>query len=422
MSELGNNRWTGRSGMDYEYWVCPLDASFADIPGNFIYAAKDESGDWRPLYIAAADSLRKEIREHPGVALAIDSGATHLHVHLHEDSGSARENEKADLIARWRPPCNPESQPRDPSAEQAAGMPRTRAAEPELSRSERSPASSQALSVGRQEDAAEPILMGVDTVLTVTPGKQTQTDAVPPRPGDAQRLGGSDRTGLRSGAPVGTGAAPTGQDGAGGPGREASNAAADPILRGVDTVLTVTPGKQTQTGAAVPKPGATQRLGGSGRTEPKPGATQRVGGSGRTDLRLGAPVGAEAAPASRDGAGGPGQKASSAAAGPAPQSCKWGGASGRDYQYWVFSLDAPFAAEAGNYIYALADTREDIWRALYVGQTGDLQAGVRDHPGAVLARSRGATHLHVHKSVDFETARELEQQDLIAAHNPPCQS
>jgi len=116
MNKLESHLWMGQSGMEYEYWVCPLNAGFADHPGNYIYAARTEDDRWKALYIAETDSLKHRAKGHEGERCALAKGATHLHVRLNTEPEEVRERERDDLITFLRPACNVESQPEEPQA------------------------------------------------------------------------------------------------------------------------------------------------------------------------------------------------------------------------------------------------------------------------------------------------------------------
>ena len=50
---------------------------------------------------------------------------------------------------------------------------------------------------------------------------------------------------------------------------------------------------------------------------------------------------------------------------------KWIGKSGTGYTYWLYTIGTSFDAVPANYIFCKA-TPENKWRAIYIGQTGDL--------------------------------------------------
>lgn len=99
---------------------------------------------------------------------------------------------------------------------------------------------------------------------------------------------------------------------------------------------------------------------------------------------------------------------------------EWEGASGRVYQYWVYSIDDfSFKAEPGNYIFA-KETKPDTYTPIYIGQTADLSERFDAHHEMSCVRLFGATHIHAHRSSGKEEARTAEESDLIQKWHPLC--
>jgi hypothetical protein len=98
--------WPGQSGREYHYQICPLDAVFKPLPGNFIYAKELSDGDWSPIYIGVTRDLHQRLEGHVSLRDAIANGATHLHAHYCNAGQAARCSEEHDLIQRWHPVCN----------------------------------------------------------------------------------------------------------------------------------------------------------------------------------------------------------------------------------------------------------------------------------------------------------------------------
>jgi excinuclease UvrABC nuclease subunit len=98
-------QWPGISGKSYKYWIHPLGTSFKDEPGNYIFAKKNASGKWVPVYIGQTKSLRDRLSNHNEEPCAKKHGATHIHTHT---SGAEDERlvEESDLVKKWSPPCN----------------------------------------------------------------------------------------------------------------------------------------------------------------------------------------------------------------------------------------------------------------------------------------------------------------------------
>ena len=57
MSNAPTIKWNGKSGTQYEYYIYPIGTSFKEIPGNYIFAKKNNSGYWSPCYIGQTENL-----------------------------------------------------------------------------------------------------------------------------------------------------------------------------------------------------------------------------------------------------------------------------------------------------------------------------------------------------------------------------
>jgi hypothetical protein len=106
MAETPTIMWTGKSGVDYKYWIYPIGTEFKEKAGNYIYARRPKPGFWSPVYIGQTGNLDSRLASHEKEECAIEHGATHVHVHLSGDGEDGRCREEKDLILRWQPPCN----------------------------------------------------------------------------------------------------------------------------------------------------------------------------------------------------------------------------------------------------------------------------------------------------------------------------
>jgi len=97
--------WPGKSGKEYQYQVYPLETSFNPGPANYIYAKQAEDGSWTPMYIAQTRDLHQRLESFEKQDLAVQNGATHIHVHIIEGK-AARCDEERDLTLNWQPICN----------------------------------------------------------------------------------------------------------------------------------------------------------------------------------------------------------------------------------------------------------------------------------------------------------------------------
>jgi hypothetical protein len=100
--------WRGESGKEYQYEICPLEAAFRPLPGNYIYAGQAEDGSWVPIYIAQTRDLRQRLEGHVTAEDAMAKGATHIHFHYDTGGQAGRCTEEHDLVRHWRPVCNDE--------------------------------------------------------------------------------------------------------------------------------------------------------------------------------------------------------------------------------------------------------------------------------------------------------------------------
>ncbi len=94
--------WRCGSGQ-YTYWAYPINTSFKDEPGNYIYAKRNSDGKWQAVYIGQTSSLSQRLASHDEEQTAIRYGATHILAHLNPDE-RARKSEEADLISTYVPP------------------------------------------------------------------------------------------------------------------------------------------------------------------------------------------------------------------------------------------------------------------------------------------------------------------------------
>lgn len=332
MTKLQNHLWVGISGMDYEYWVCPINANLADRPGNYIFATKTASDEWQALYIGEADSLKFKARGHDGEESALSKGATHLHIHLRSVTEEEREIEVADLIAFNNPVCNPSSKS---------------SKEPET-------------------------IVEFDTLLTVSP------------PNSSVATNAAEQTSTIKEQPAEQAPA------------NANNDDQEAIFE-VDTFLTVAPH-----GAS---------------TSNKKSA--KIETPAQTKYRSHVAMETEAVPAKKD-FNQESRLADQVAT--TPESHEWSGLENAIYKYWIFSMDTKFAPEPGNFIFAGLD-RNNEWRALYIGHSADMSAeDFASNPVIRTAVTRGATHIHVHKSSSYSLTRRVENEDLISRHKPPFNS
>jgi hypothetical protein len=96
----------------------------------------------------------------------------------------------------------------------------------------------------------------------------------------------------------------------------------------------------------------------------------------------------------------------------------WTDFRGRKYVYSVFSIDQEWIDFPGNYIFARRTLRG--WQALYIGETDSFKRCInKRHEAWRYCRSRGATHILAHFNFAGRKARQVEEQALILAYEPP---
>ena len=97
---------------------------------------------------------------------------------------------------------------------------------------------------------------------------------------------------------------------------------------------------------------------------------------------------------------------------------EWSDLGHAKYVYSVFGFDQEWCDFPGNYIFARRGRKG--WEALYIGETDSLRMTInKRHAAWAYCRSRGATHVLVHFNFAGRAARQVEEQALILAYDPP---
>jgi hypothetical protein len=97
----------------------------------------------------------------------------------------------------------------------------------------------------------------------------------------------------------------------------------------------------------------------------------------------------------------------------------WRGRSGREYKYDIYQIGTTLEAVPGNFIFA-EETRPGTFLPVYIGQTGDLSRPLVQHDTMPCIRRNRVTFVHVRRNDEGDRARILEEADLIALWDPPC--
>lgn len=100
--------WSGLSGKAYTYEAHPVNTSWNNVPGNYIFAKQTASG-WVALYIGETGNLKNRLSGHEKYPCAVNNGITHILAHVSSNIEAVRKAEEIDLINRWNPPCNGQS-------------------------------------------------------------------------------------------------------------------------------------------------------------------------------------------------------------------------------------------------------------------------------------------------------------------------
>ena len=94
------------------------------------------------------------------------------------------------------------------------------------------------------------------------------------------------------------------------------------------------------------------------------------------------------------------------------------GQSGIEYFYTPYpAADARWHADPANYAFGAIDEAV-AWRILYVGETANLRARMRNHGQWSAAQRLGGTHVLVNLNAGGLRVRRVEERDLIAGYRP----
>ncbi|NQV36493.1 MAG: hypothetical protein HQ509_00630 [Candidatus Marinimicrobia bacterium] len=97
----------------------------------------------------------------------------------------------------------------------------------------------------------------------------------------------------------------------------------------------------------------------------------------------------------------------------------WPGVSGKEYKYWIASIDSLYKDEPGNYIFA-KETSPGQWTPIYIGETESLLDRLSNHDKLPCVKRHGGTHIHTHTTTGGQAVRRVEESDLLAKWDPPC--
>jgi len=92
-------KWPGQSGEVYTYEIHEWPTRLSPGPGNFIFAASEAGGGWRPILIGESADL-SELADHERMR-GVRHDVTHVHVRMNFNPVAVRRREASDLIERW---------------------------------------------------------------------------------------------------------------------------------------------------------------------------------------------------------------------------------------------------------------------------------------------------------------------------------
>ncbi len=98
--------WDGKSGKEYEFWIYEIGYPMASVPCNYCFAKETEPHKWSPIYFGETGDISERFDYHQKIDRILQHGATHIHAHISGEDREVRRVEEADLVAKWKPPCN----------------------------------------------------------------------------------------------------------------------------------------------------------------------------------------------------------------------------------------------------------------------------------------------------------------------------
>lgn len=107
MAKIGDTTFFGDSRTVYNFGVFSPNSVFKDeVPAVYVFAAENEKGQHRPLYVGETDKLGIDIARQK-TSPVMRRNAIHVCVHIDTDETS-RKSKKEDLVAYYKPSANAE--------------------------------------------------------------------------------------------------------------------------------------------------------------------------------------------------------------------------------------------------------------------------------------------------------------------------
>ena len=98
--------------------------------------------------------------------------------------------------------------------------------------------------------------------------------------------------------------------------------------------------------------------------------------------------------------------------------CAWTGESGQKYFYTRYSADTRWKKVSANYI--CVRTVENTPYAKYIGETGNLQERMPNHEKWPCCNRNGVNEIHINRGAKSAEERRIQEADLVAMYDPPC--
>ena len=99
-------RWTGESGVVYEYEIYSTKGPVPAMAGVYIFAKETAPREWGAVYIGQTKDFSGRFDNRYKAGCISAHGASHVHLHRNDGGEEARKREEGDLIAQCKPPCN----------------------------------------------------------------------------------------------------------------------------------------------------------------------------------------------------------------------------------------------------------------------------------------------------------------------------
>ena len=97
----------------------------------------------------------------------------------------------------------------------------------------------------------------------------------------------------------------------------------------------------------------------------------------------------------------------------------WQGISGWNFEYELHPIGSALPKGPGNYVFCRRGV-DGRYSAIYAGETSDLSERFDSHHAMPCIKRCGATHISYRVHHGGKDARQIEEEDIRARYNPPC--